>query len=343
MARPVIYGGKRRRRSPILPLGAVLACAGIAVAAWQLVPGGDAARELARNAATPVREAGGTRATAPKPRDPRPAVRVSPASVAPAPLLHPAARVSHRWLGVGAQGAILVDAGTGEVLWERRPHVRRPIASTTKIMTALLALDRLQPNQIVDVAVEATRAEPYREGLRPHQRIEAQKLLDSALLVSSNDSALALAIAAGGTRARFVRLMNEKAAALGLRDTHFRSPSGLIDVDNYSTPWDLAALTRYALRDPRFDAIVRTRVRRARWDAPTYAKVWVNHNKLLGTYPGADGVKTGWTTKAGHCLVASATRGDVRLIAVVLAAPDHYGDARRLLDFGFRLRGIRAS
>ena len=129
--------------------------------------------------------------------------------------------------------------------------------------------------------------------------------------------------------------MNLEAKRLGLRDTHFAGPSGVIDRDNYSTAWDLAALTRVALRDARFREIVRTRRIRVRWSPPTFAKDYVNKNRLLGTYRGADGVKTGWTTLAGHCLVASAERGSRQLIAVVLHSPDPYGDARRLLNFGF--------
>jgi D-alanyl-D-alanine carboxypeptidase len=122
---------------------------------------------------------------------------------------------------------------------------------------------------------------------------------------------------------------------LGLDDTHFSTPSGVKDADNYSSAWDLAALTRVALRDARFRQIVHTRVKHVPWSAPTYAKIYVNNNRLLGTYPGANGVKTGYTHKAGPCLVASATRHGVSLIAVVLDSPDMYSDAKRLLDFGF--------
>ena len=131
--------------------------------------------------------------------------------------------------------------------------------------------------------------------------------------------------------------MNRKARALGLRDTHFSSPSGLADRDNYSTAWDLAALARYAMRDARFRVIVRTRRKRVDWAPPTYSKVYVNKNDLLRTYSGADGVKTGWTTLARHCLVASARRGRVRLVAVALGSDDAFRDARRLLDYGFRI------
>lgn len=113
----------------------------------------------------------------------------------------------------------------------------------------------------------------------------------------------------------------------------------MIDRGNFSTAWDLAALTRYARRQPRFRQIVRTRIKRFAWPAPTFSKIYVNKNPLLSTYRGADGVKTGWTTKARHCLVASAHRGGVHLIAVVLGSPDALTDARRLLDYGFKVDG----
>jgi D-alanyl-D-alanine carboxypeptidase len=132
--------------------------------------------------------------------------------------------------------------------------------------------------------------------------------------------------------------MNDEARELGLHDTHFSSPSGVIDFGNYSSAWDLAALTRVALRNPRFRRIVRRRIAHVPWSAPTYEKVYVNKNPLLGSYRGANGVKTGWTTLAGHCLVASATRHGRTIIAVVLHDANPAGDARRLLDLGFATR-----
>ena len=155
------------------------------------------------------------------------------------------------------------------------------------------------------------------------------------LLFSGNDDALALAIATSGSRGAFLELMNQKARELGLRDTHYTTPSGVVDRGNYSSAHDLAALARYALAIPKFRAIVRTRIAKVKWAKPTYAKTYVNKNLLLTRYRGADGVKTGWTTLAGHCLVASARRGSRQLIVVVLHAPDPYGDATRLLNFGF--------
>jgi D-alanyl-D-alanine carboxypeptidase len=246
-----------------------------------------------------------------------------------------AARPFHGQPRVSARSAILVDRDTGRVVWEKAPHRRRPIASTTKIMTATLVLERLPLDRVVKVPAAAVRTPLVREGLRRNERVPAWKLLDGLLIFSGNDDAYALAVAAAGTKPRFVKLMNEKSRALGLRDTHFTSVSGVVDKGNYSSAWDLAALTRYALRDGRFRKTVATKLAHVRWSAPTFAKVYVNKNQLLRSYRGADGVKTGWTTLAGHCLVASAHRGGRGLIAVLLHSADPYRDARRLLNFGF--------
>jgi len=234
-----------------------------------------------------------------------------------------------------AASAILVDADTGHVLWELHPHERRHVASTTKIMTALLALRKLAPNDIVTVDPSVPRVPLVREGLRAGERVPAWKLFYSMLLYSGNDDALALAIAAGGDKWTFVREMNAEAHALGLDDTHFSTPSGVVDADNYSSAWDLAGLTRVAMRNLRFRRIVHTKVERVSWAAPTYAKIYVNNNLMLTRYRGATGVKTGYTHKSGWCLVASATRGKVSLIAVVLDSGNMYADATRLLNLGF--------
>jgi serine-type D-Ala-D-Ala carboxypeptidase (penicillin-binding protein 5/6) len=239
-------------------------------------------------------------------------------------------------LRLAARAAIVVDAGSGRVLWARHAHRRLPVASTTKVMTALLALRRLRPEALVTVAPAATRVPLVKEGLRPRERVRAWKLFYGLLLYSGNDDAAALAIAAAGSRDAFVAQMNVAARELGLPDSHFSTPSGVIDRGNYSSAWDLAALTRVALRDPRFRAIVRTRIAHIPWSAPTYSKVYVNKNPLIGTYRGADGVKTGWTTLAGHCLVASATRRGETVVAVVLHDANAPADAKRLLNLGFR-------
>jgi D-alanyl-D-alanine carboxypeptidase (penicillin-binding protein 5/6) len=240
---------------------------------------------------------------------------------------------------ISARSAILVDASTGRVLWALRPHEHLPIASTTKIMTALLVLERLPLDRVVRVGWTVPRVPLVREGLRVGEAVPAWKLMYGLLLYSANDDALALGIATAGSRPAFLALMNREARRLHLGDSHFTSPSGVIDDGNYSSAWDLAGLTRYALRDARFRRIVRTRERQVSWAAPTYSKLYVNKNRLLRLYPGANGVKTGWTTRAGPCLVASATRRGVTLIAVVLHAPRKYNDAARLLNMGFSSLG----
>jgi D-alanyl-D-alanine carboxypeptidase len=312
----VLQPAERRRRrrirwarlSPLLALGAVAAAAGVVAGS----------RHPGPHVAAPP---------APAPVVEPPAAKPERLLVGP-PLLHAS-------LAVAAPSAVVVDAGTGRVLWSKQAHRRRQVASTTKIMTALLALRRLGPHDVVTVDRSVPRVPLVREGLRAGERVEAWKLFYGLLLYSGNDDALALAIAAAGTRSKFVHAMNAEALRLRLRDTHFRSPSGVEDEDNYSSAWDLAALTRVALRNQRFRAIVRTTRKEVEWAAPTYAKVYVNKNLLLRRYPGANGVKTGYTSKAGHCLVASATRGGRTLIAVVLDSPDTYGDATKLLDLGF--------
>ena len=238
---------------------------------------------------------------------------------------------------LGARAAIVVDDGSGRVIWAANRNRRLPIASTTKIMTAHLVLERLSLNRVITIDNGVTRVPLVKEGLRPGERVAVWKLLDGLLLFSGNDDAYALSIAAGGSRANFVRMMNQEAKRLGLHHTHFRSPSGVIDKDNYSTAADLATITRAAMRDPRFRNIVKQRLARVAWRAPTFSKIYVNKNRLLGRYRGANGVKTGWTTKAGHCLVASATRDGRTLIAVVLGSTRPYNDAARLLNLGFRV------
>ena len=315
---PVVRRGRRRRRAR-----AAFALVAVAAAAAAVVVSHLHSSARATPAA-PSRH-GGPAPLAPVRKTVRPEALLSTRDLVAAPRLRLAARA-----------AILVDARTGRVLWARRPHRRLPVASTTKIMTALLALRALPADALVTVPPAATRVPLVKEGLRPRERVRAWKLFYGLLLYSGNDDAAALALAAAGSRNAFVARMNAEARALGLRDSHFSTPSGVIDQGNYASAWDLAGLTRVALREARFRAIVRKRIAHVAWSAPTYRKVYVNKNPLIGRYRGADGVKTGWTTLAGHCLVASATRGGRRLIAVVLHDANAPADARRLLNLGFR-------
>jgi D-alanyl-D-alanine carboxypeptidase len=263
-------------------------------------------------------------------------VRTTPRSPRPLRLLSgPPLLKGRAKVHVLAPAAILVDAHTGRVLWTKHPYERRKIASLTKIMTALLALREVPWRSTITVDRRVTRVPLVKEGLRTGEHVEAWKLFYSLLLYSGNDDAQQLAISAAGSVHAFLRQMNDEAQGLGLRDTHFTSPSGVIDQGNYSTPWDLAALTRYALRNPRFSHLVRTKRIEVSWASPTNSKIYLNNNWLLHEYRGADGVKTGYTEKSGWCLVASAKRRGRMLIAVVLDSRNMYADARALLNLGF--------
>ena len=325
---------RRRRRRTTTPLALALAVAAVvALAAWQ-VP-----ERLGAENAKPRTAASVAPPVEPQPSVGRPANAEpeTPHPVAAKPLLVDGHRLARRpKAAIRARGAILVDATTGRVLYARYPHRRLPIASTSKIMTALLAIEHLRPQRKVTILPKIARVQPFREGLRAGERVKVWKLLYGLLLYSGNDDALALAVATSGTRKGFLALMNERAKKLGMRHSHFTSPSGVIDRGNYSTAWDMATLARFAMRNPRFRSIVRTKIKHVRWSAPTFAKVYLNKNPLLGSYRGADGVKTGWTSRADHCLVASAHRKGHRLIAVVLGVEGDAGyQARRLLDLGF--------
>jgi serine-type D-Ala-D-Ala carboxypeptidase (penicillin-binding protein 5/6) len=272
-----------------------------------------------------------------KPQD-QPAARTVPhrTAVTPPPrLVYGTPLLEGVGVRVAAPAAILVDDKTGRVLWTKRAHERRKIASLTKIMTATLALREVPWGSTIKVDRRATTVPLVKEGLRTGEPVKAWKLFYALLLYSGNDDAAQLAISSAGSIRAFLREMNGEARRLGLRDTHYTTPSGVIDDGNYSTPWDLAALTRYALRNKRFGQLVHTKRIQVRWVAPTNSKIYLNNNFLLRAYRGANGVKTGYTHASGWCLVASATRHGRKLIAVVLDSPNMYGDARTLLNLGF--------
>jgi serine-type D-Ala-D-Ala carboxypeptidase (penicillin-binding protein 5/6) len=240
---------------------------------------------------------------------------------------------------LAAQAAILADLDTGQVLLARRPDTPRPIASVTKIMTALLVLRRTTPREMVTVSADA--AAPDRSnglselGLEEGERISVGELTWALLVQSANDAAVALAEHVAGTESRFVKMMNAEAGRLGLRQTTFRSANGLDD-GGHSSARDLVALTRAAFaEDPRFGAIVGTREH----DVPApdgIPRHIQNRNVLLWLYPGATGVKTGFTSAAGFCMVATAEREGRRLVAVVLGEPgEPFSDAAALLNYGF--------
>src|SRR5262245_26569015 len=234
-----------------------------------------------------------------------------------------------------APAANLEDLDTGQVLFDKASHQRRPIASLTKIMTAVLVLERSRLTDRVTVSATAVAQPGDDPALAAGETLSVRALLYAMLLPSSNDAAVALAEHVAGSSGAFVGLMNQRAEAMGLRDTHFASASGF-DSSGYSTAADVAALTRFALRDPTFAEIVRTYVHRL----PPLGgrrRTVESRNLLLWYYPGAVGVKTGYLPSAGHCLVAAADRDGTRLVTVVLGHPDTaFGDGALLLDYGYR-------
>lgn len=234
--------------------------------------------------------------------------------------------------------AILQDLGTGQVLYAKKPDLRRPIASITKIMTALVVLDEASPDEEVVVSARAAGTRGAQLGLVAGERISVQQLLYALLMQSSNDAAVALAEHVGGSVAAFAGLMNGKAERLGLHRTQFRDPAGLED-RGYSTARDVAAIVRAAYGEPLFARITRTRFHRIPAPSGRPRRIQ-NRNILLWLYPGAIGTKTGFTTPAQHCLVAAAERGTVRLVAVALGsrgddAEGVFNDGAALLNFGF--------
>ena len=229
----------------------------------------------------------------------------------------------------------LLDAESGMLLAAENADARLPMASTTKIMTALVVLDRLPLEHVITVSPDAVGIEGSSVYLFAGEQITVETLLYALLLSSANDAAAALAIETAGSLEGFAALMNEKAAALGLTNTHFCNPHGLHEDGHYTTARELALLTAHALQNEKFVGIVSAQKHSVKQNGTDAARLFFNHNRLLRTYKGAIGVKTGYTKKAGRCLVSAAGRDGLTLICVTLSCPDDWKAHTALLDFGF--------
>lgn len=243
---------------------------------------------------------------------------------------------------VSAQSAVVLTADTGTVLFEKDGHTPRPVASTTKIMTALLALEAAQEqgDPLVDITQEMVAVEGSSMGLQAGDSISLTGLAAGMLLASGNDAANAAALYLDGSLESFAARMNQRAAALGMEDTHFVTPSGLDGEDaqglgHLSTAYDMALLARAALEDQAFRQLCSSPSLAVEFAEPVKRVTYTNHNKLLTQYPGCVGVKTGFTKEAGRCLVSAAERDGALLIAVTLNAPNDWQDHTALLDYGF--------
>ena len=296
---------------------------------------------LAQRAGDPRKPSGSTKATAP------PAALLDTGTAplagggtAPSPLAvrleesRDSVRVAfkHR-----PRSGLLFDVDTGRVLWREHPARVLPIASLTKMMTALVVVDRLPRHTKVKITKEALAYTGSGVGVLPRgRRIDVETMLHGLLLPSGNDAAIALALRAAGSQARFVSLMNRRATQMGLVCSRFSTVSGIKDRGNHSCAPDLAAMARAVLREPRLARIVRSRSAALRFPIKGHKLYLYNNNPLLRSgYKGATGVKTGYTDDAGRCLVATARRGPIRLGVVLLDSPDPGRQAQRLLDRGF--------
>lgn len=242
---------------------------------------------------------------------------------------------------VSAGQAILIDADTGTVLYEKSADERAYPASTTKIMTALVTLEVLEEynspvEQKVKIPAEAAGVEGSSLYLSAGESISIEDLLYGLMLVSGNDSAVALSCIIGGTQDRFIDMMNEKAEMLGCDNTHFANPNGLFDENHYTTVRDMAAIAREAMKNKTFRKIVAAKEWKADREKSDYL-TFRNKNKTVHQYEGGNGIKIGYTKSSGRTLVASAQRDGKNLICVVMSAPDWFNDAYRLMDYGFEV------
>lgn len=233
---------------------------------------------------------------------------------------------------INGSSSILIETNTGRVLYSTNPNLKLPIASTTKIMTALLALENGNLNEKVKINRKSVGVEGSSIYLFPDEEITLRDLVYGLMLRSGNDAAVAIAIHIGGSVENFAELMNKKAKEIGAKNTNFTNPHGLHNDNHYSTAYDLALITREAMKYEEFKKISKTNLWVADRDINRY---FYNKNKTIRQYDGGDGVKIGYTRKAGRCLVSSATRNNMQLIAVVLNNPTWFNDCYKLFDYGF--------
>ncbi|MBS3939094.1 MAG: D-alanyl-D-alanine carboxypeptidase [Peptococcaceae bacterium] len=238
-------------------------------------------------------------------------------------------------LSIDASAAIVMDVESGRVLYGNNIHQRRPMASLTKKMTALLAAESGRLDEIITIRPEWIAVEASNIWLIPGEMITLRSLVYGLMLRSGNDAAQTIAYFLAGSLPDFSVQMNNRAQNLGAMNTNFVNPHGLHHPDHFSSAYDLALIARAVLKDPFLRVVVRTERFAVRQDAIEAPRIWHNKNRLLQIKAGADGIKTGWTRAAGHCLASSATYSGWQLLCIVLNSPDHYGETLALLQWGF--------
>jgi D-alanyl-D-alanine carboxypeptidase (penicillin-binding protein 5/6) len=241
-----------------------------------------------------------------------------------------------------------MDASTGQSLYKRAPDLRLPPASTTKVVTAIVALERRRLDDLIRVTENVTNVPALRMGLRPGQTMTVEGLLYGALLYSANDASVVLAEGIGGTTPTFAKMMSRKARQVGATNSQFKNPHGLTEREHYSTARDLALIFNYAIKIPQFRKIAQTKRTTVNlFSAGTTGKVrrirLRNKNRLLWDFEGAIGGKTGYTRAAKRCFVGAASRNGVTLVASVLGSRSLWTDTKRLLEYGFRTAPSRTA
>lgn len=238
-------------------------------------------------------------------------------------------------LSISAKAALVMCADSKEVIYAHNVYEKLPMASTTKIMTALILAEQPSLDKTVIVTKQMVTVEGSSMGLLEGDTVSYRDLLYGMLLASGNDAANTVAYVLGGGPGGFAKIMNKKAKEIGLKNTNFVTPSGLDDDNHYTTAYDLALLTSVALKNKAFCAACGSKTATLYYGNPPYRRSLTNHNKLLGNYEGLIGVKTGFTKKSGRCLVTAAVRDGKKIIAVTLNAPNDWQDHKNMLDYGF--------
>ena len=236
---------------------------------------------------------------------------------------------------VSAKCAALMVADTRELVYGKNEHEQCGMASTTKIMTALLTLEYASPERVITVTEPMANVEGTSMGLLPGDKVSLNSLAYGMLLASGNDAANTAAISIGGNVSSFAELMNKRAAQIGMTNTNFVTPSGLDAENHYSTAYDMALLGCEAIENPDFCQVCSSVSAKLYYGNEPYARWLYNHNKLLKGFDGAFGIKTGFTKKSGRCLVSAAERDGIRLVCVTLNAPNDWQDHKNLLEYGF--------
>lgn len=236
---------------------------------------------------------------------------------------------------VSAQSAVLMCVNNGKILFSRNADMQLSMASTTKIMTSLIALEAATPEREITVTKEMVSVEGTSMGLLPDDKVSLKELVYGMLLQSGNDAANTVAYFIGGSHEGFAELMNKRAEEIGMKNTNFVTASGLDDDEHYSTAYDMALLASECIKNPEFVSICSQKTARLTYGNPPYSRMLTNHNKLLWMHSDVIGIKTGFTKKSGRCLVSAAKRGGVTLVAVTLNAPDDWNDHLSMIEYGF--------